>query len=95
MINLDIQIMTLVVSFFYGIFFSFMVCFNEKYLYQKNLLFRILFTFLFIFVNVLIYFILIKKVNHAILHPYALGMIVIGFCLFHHFYSKVAKHFKK
>lgn len=95
MIDLHTQIITLLVSFGYGIFFSFLVNINAKYLYQKNLFARITFTFLFIFLNVLIYFIILKKVNEAILHPYALGMILVGFFLEQRIHKLVAKHFKK
>lgn len=93
--DLDTQIMTLIVSFLFGSFFSFSVSVNYKYLYQKKVLLRILFTFLFIFVNVLIYFIILKKINEAILHPYSLGMILVGFCLEHYFHNFIVNHFKK
>lgn len=95
MMDLDTQIMTLVVSFFFGIFFSFLVSVNYKYLYQKNVILRIIFTFGFIFANVLIYFIILRKINQAILHPYSLGMILVGFCAQHYFHHFIVNHFKK
>lgn len=93
--NLNTQIITLIVSFLYGILFSILININYKYLYQKNIILRIIFTLLFIIANVLLYFIIIKKINQAILHPYALTMIFVGFCLEHHFHRLVAKPFKK
>ncbi len=95
MMDLKIQIATLLVSFLYGVAFSFLVSVNYKYLYQKNIFFRILFTFMFIFANVLIYFILLKKINQAILHPYSLGMILVGFCLEHRLHCLVVNYFKR
>ena len=95
MMNLDTQISTLLVSFLYGMAFSFLVSVNYKYLYHKKILLRILFTFLFIFANVLIYFIILRKINQAILHPYSLGMILVGFCLEHYLYHLVVKLFKR
>lgn len=93
--DLHTQIVTLVASFLYGILFSFLVSVNYKYLYQKNMIVRIIFTLSFVFVNVLVYFIILKKINQAILHPYSLGMIFVGFCLEHHIHRLVANHFKK
>lgn len=95
MMDLYTQIVTLVASFLYGIFFSLLVSVNYKYLYQKNMIVRIIFTLLFILINVFIYFIILKKINQAILHPYSLGMIFVGFCLEHHIHHLVANHFKK
>lgn len=93
--NLKTQIITLIASFLYGIFFSFLVNLNYKYLYQKNVYLKVMFTFLFIFINVILYFLIIKKINQAILHPYSFGMIFVGFCLEHHLHHLVANHFKK
>lgn len=93
--DLNTQIVTLLVSFIYGIIFSFLVDIHYKYLYQKKIIFRVMFTFVFIITNVLVYFIVLKKINEAILHPYALGMIFVGFCLEHHFHRLVANHLKK
>lgn len=95
MINLNVQIMTLIASFLYGVFFSILVNINYKYLYQKNIILRIIFTFLFVIVNVLLYFIIIKKINNAILHPYSFGMILVGFCLHYHTHKLVVNHKKK
>lgn len=95
MMNLDTQISTLLVSFLYGMAFSSLVSVNYKYLYHKKILLRILFTFLFIFANVLIYFIILRKINQAILHPYSLGMILVGFCLEHYLHHLVVRLFKR
>lgn len=95
MMNLDTQIATLVISFLYGMVFSFLVNVNYKYLYHNKVLPRILFTFMFIFANVLIYFIILRKINQAILHPYSLGMILVGFCLEHYLRHLVVRLFKR
>lgn len=95
MIALNTQIITLIVSFIYGIFFSFQVNISTKFLYQPNIILRIVFTFLFIFSNVLLYFIILRKVNYAVIHPYALGMLFLGFCVERYFNRIIAKHIKK
>lgn len=95
MMNLDTQIATLISSFLYGMVFSFLVSVNYKYLYHKKILLRILFTFMFIFANVLIYFIILRKINQAILHPYSLGMILVGFCLEHYLHHLVVSRIKR
>lgn len=93
--DLHTQIITLTVSFLYGMNFSFLVSVNYKYLYQSKIILRILFTFFFILANVLIYFIILKKINEAILHPYSLGMIFIGFFVEHYLHHFIVNHFKK
>lgn len=93
--DLNTQIMTLIASFLYGAFFSFLVSVNYKYLYQQKIFIRILFTFMFIFLNVLVYFIILKKINQVILHPYSLGMILVGFCMEHYLHHFIVNYFKK
>lgn len=77
--NLVIQIKSLLVSFLYGVFFYMFFRMNTKYLYYEKLLVRIIISFLFSLDMALLYFIILKEINSGIIHPYFIGMIIIGF----------------
>lgn len=79
--NLTIQLNLLAFSFFYGIFVSLSINLNYKLLYNENKLIKILSTILFVGVNVLLYFIILLRINNGILHFYSLLIIVVGFIL--------------
>lgn len=79
MMNLKLQIISLVFSFFYGMLFSLLVNINYELLFKKRKRFRIIFTFSFIFVMALIYFFILNKLNNGIIHIYFLILIVVGF----------------
>lgn len=77
--NLKMQIISLVFSFFYGVVFSVLVNFNYELFFKKRKKYRIIFTFIFIFVMALIYFFVLNKINNGIIHIYFLLVILIGF----------------
>lgn len=59
--TLKVQVMSLIISFLYGIFFSIFLNLNYKIIYNNNKIYKIGGTFLFVLVNVLLYFLIIKK----------------------------------
>ena len=77
--SLKVQITLLVFSFFYGFLFSIFLNINYKFIYSSNKIVKILSSFLIIIIAVLTYFIGIKKINNAILHPYSILMVILGF----------------
>jgi len=86
---LNIQINSFVFSFLFGIFFYLLININKKYLFYSKVYVKIIISFLFIFNNVLIYFIILKKVNNGIIHPYFFLVILVG-CIFGNFvYKKI------
>ncbi len=80
--SLDIQIITLLVSFLFGIFFALTLKINKKIIYNKNKIIKITGTFLIMLINTLIYFIILKNINNAQTHPYELLMIIFGYYIF-------------
>lgn len=82
--SLSVQISTLIASFLYGIFFSIMLDINYHFLYESKKGYKIAISFLFITLNVLLYFIILRKINYGIFHSYSMIAIVLG-VLFHHF----------
>ncbi len=93
--NLKLQILTLSYSFLYGILFSLLLSLSYKLIYNKNKHIKIVSTCFFILTNVIIYFLLLKKINSAIIHPYYLLIFILGFLLETSISKLVAKHFKK
>lgn len=85
--SLDIQIKSLVFSFLYGIFFSIFFRLNYKYLYFEKLWIRIIISVLFSLDMSILYFVILKEINFGIIHPYFIGMIVLGFILANYFYN--------
>lgn len=79
--SLKLQIISLIVSFLYGIFFSFTLKINYKIVYNNNKILKIIGTFLYIIANALLYFYLLLKINNGIVHIYLLLSLLIGFIL--------------
>lgn len=77
--NLKTQVALIVFSFFYGFFFSIFLNINYKFIYSSNQFIKFLSSFLVIIISVLVYFVSIKKINNAILHPYSIIMVIFGF----------------
>lgn len=76
--TLIIQIKSLAFSFLYGVFFAFTYKLNYKYLTSNMKFFKIILSLFFIFDHVLLYFVLISKINNGILHLYFLFTFIIG-----------------
>lgn len=77
--NIKIQITTLLFSFLYGIFFSFFLSLNYKFIYSNKKLFKTVISLLVVVLSVLLYFIILKKINYGIFHIYEILMITLGF----------------
>lgn len=92
---LEVQIKTLIFSFLFGIYFAYMIRVNYKYIYTLKKLYKILATFLLIFSNVLLYFIILLKINNGIIHMYSLLMIVLGTYMEHFINRIIEKNIKK
>ena len=88
------QIKTIIFSIIYGIVFSCLIDVNHKYL-TKTKIINIIITFIFITTSVLIYFILLRRINNAIFNNYEIICIIIGFIVENLIHSKVEKIRKK
>ena len=78
---LKIQIYSFLVSFFYGIFFYFMLEINSRFIYSSNRAIKIISSFLFVLFNVLLYFIILLKVNNGYIHIYFFLCILVGYIM--------------
>jgi len=76
---LEIQIQSLLSSFIFGMFFSLTYNILYKYLYACNLIMKIFNDIVYVMVNLVFYFIMLKLINNGIIHPYFLISALIGF----------------
>lgn len=93
--NIKIQIITLVVSFFYGIFFSLFLSLNYRFIYSDKKIIKVIISFLVIIVSVLLYFIILRKINYGIFHAYEILAIILGFTIENWLNGIIAKRIKK
>lgn len=96
---LSIQIYSLLFSFLFGMLFYILLEINYKFLYSDKLLLKVLYTFIFVIFNTLLYFICLKKINNGIIHIYFLLLILLGYLLSKVLLKKVkinkGLHFRK
>lgn len=93
--DIKLQIITLVVSFFYGIFFSFFLGLNYKFLYGDKKIFKTIISFLIIILSVLLYFIILRKINYGVFHIYEIFALILGFIIENWINSVIDKKIKK
>ena len=93
--DLLVQIQSLVYSFVYGYFFSYLVNLNYHFLNAKHIIIRVFTNLFFIVDNVLLYFILIRIINNSSFHNYFFIMIIFGFCFGNIYSKKLRKKIKK
>ena len=86
---LDIQIISLVYSFFYGVIFYLLLEVNYKLLYEGKLVYRIIISFLFVIFISLLYFIGLIKINNGILHIYFFLSLFTGYLSSFVIYNKI------
>ena len=92
---LNLQIITSIFSFLFGMFFSLFLRVNYKIVYNSHKVIKFFGTFLVVMITVMAYFLLLQKLNNALFHPYHLILLIIGFTLGHYLEQKIVKHFKK
>lgn len=82
--NLNSQILVIITSFFFGFFFEMLHIINYKIIYSRKIIIKILFTFLLIFIQSLLYFYILLKINNGIIHIYGLISILLGMISFYY-----------
>ena len=92
--NAITQLTTLTISFLYGFIFYYLFKINNKIIQNKKKFYQSLITILFMYNIVLIYIILIFKINHGIFHPYFFIMIILGFYTNTKLTKKIQKNVK-
>ena len=69
-----VQLISIIVSFLYGVFTSIFIKFNNKY-FTNSFLFKLLYSY----VLVILYIIIIFKINKGIFHIYFLLSVLLGY----------------
>ncbi len=92
--DLKQQVISMLFSFFFGLFLGGVYNLNYNLLFKLTNLKKFFFNIIFIFDLVLIYFIVIKKINGGIIHPYFYLLIILGF-IFTFSHSKSFRRFIK
>jgi len=89
--DLKLQIITLFFSFFYGVFFGLFININYKIIYNDKNYIKYTYSFLVVLISVLLYFVILRKINYGFFHIYCLIVLTVGFWL----YNLIVKRFKK
>ena len=79
--TLLLQLKAFTISFVYGIILAYLIKLQYRYIFDKNKIRRIIVDSLFIFDNVLVYFLILKYINNGIFHIYFLFLVILGFIL--------------
>ena len=80
--SLDIQILSLLFSFIYGVIISYLYNLNYNFIYYYSILYKVVINILFCIDASLIYFLLIKVINYGVIHIYFVFSFLIGFFVF-------------
>ena len=88
---LKVQIISLLFSFCYGIFFYLLLELNSKFLYSSHIIVRIVVSFLFVMFHTLLYFLILMRINYGYLHFYFFLCIILGYILCKVVYKKIVK----
>lgn len=86
--SLKIQIYSVLYSFLFGIYFSYILKLFKKYIYNNNIIIKTVSNLVIVIINSFIYFIGINKINNGILHPYTYITLILGFYFIDIIYKK-------
>lgn len=92
--NIKIQIIVLTVSFFYGFIYYYLTKLNTYIIKNQKKIYRSLITTLFMYNIILLYIIIIYKINHGKFHPYFFITILIGYITCEKITKKMLKNVK-
>ena len=79
--NIILQIKSLSFSFIFGFIFAFIIGLFYKLIYNKNKFFRLISSLILVLLGVIVYFLILKKINNAIFHVYEVLSIIVGYTL--------------
>ena len=86
--SLKIQIYSVLYSFLFAIYFSYILNLFKKYIYNNNIIIKTVSNLVIVIINYFIYFIGINKINNGILHPYTFITLILGFYFIDIIYKK-------
>ena len=89
--NLKVQLYSFIASFIYGFFFFLMLEINSRFIYSSSKIVRIIASFLFVIVNVFLYFIILMRINNGYIHIYFFLCIILGYMMCKACYKFICK----
>lgn len=87
--SLKLQILSLAFSFIFGFSFSLMLNINYKIIYNNIKIIKYIGSFGIVLFNVLVYFIVMQKINNSNFHPYQFILIILGFSFYNLIHNKI------
>lgn len=93
--KIDVQLLSFLVSFLYGIGFYLFTRFNKFMLSNKNNVIKFLVTLVFIIDVVILYIYFMYKINYGNIHPYFVVFVVLGFLFMGKYFNKCKECVKK
>lgn len=90
-----IQILSLLVSFGYGVVFYLVSRFNNFMVAKKSLVVQLVFSTILVVDLVILYIYIMYKINLGSVHPYFVAMVVLGYILMYFNYKKCKDYVKK
>ena len=79
MMNLKVQIITIIFSLIFGFLFSLIINVIKKWLFKINKFLQLFISLLLTFFMALVYFYILLKLNNAIIHPYFIFVFILGY----------------
>ena len=76
---LDVQIVSLLASIGYGMFFCLVLEFSSRIIYSSRLVAKIIGTLLFVIFHTLLYFLILMKINNGYVHGYFFLCLLVGY----------------
>ena len=77
--NSNLQLLTFLVSFIYGIIFYYLTIINFKLIKDLKLCIQQIITFIYVIDMVIIYIIILYHLNKGYFHIYFIAMVIIGY----------------
>lgn len=93
--DIKLQIISLIVSYIYGIFYYATSLINKQITDSKNNIIKFIVTIIFVINHVFLYLIILYKINLGQYHIYFLFILICGFISSHYICKNIVKKNKK
>lgn len=87
--NANIQLISFVISFLYGIFFNLLTIINFKLIENIKVIYKHIITFVYVMDMAIIYIIILYNLNKGYFHIYFILTVFIGYVLSYLSYQKL------
>ena len=77
--DLGVQIQSLLISFVFGICFSYLIRIQYNYLFNSKIYIKISLTFLLALDSFLVYFLVLRYINNGVFNYYFGIMLILGY----------------